>query len=100
MAEATHTAEMMFGLRQPTGRGGGRLLAGLFQIDDTETIDTGMSFVHALVTCPVEDRAADTPFSCPTSAATTGVVTMSVGAWDDAAADSGSNHYVIAVGVD
>lgn len=98
MAEATHTAEAMYGLRQPIGRGGGRLIALYLQIDDAETVDTGLDFVYAAVTCPVEDFAADTPFSCPTSVATTGTLTMSVGAWDDAATDAGSNHYMIVVG--
>ena len=100
LAEATHTAEMMFGLRQPSGRGGGRLLAGYYQIDDGEELNTGMGFVHALLTCPVEDRATDTPYACANAALTTGVATMSVGKWDGpGTADTGSNHYVLVVGV-
>ncbi len=100
MAEATHTAEQMFGLRMALGRGGGRLLAGYYQIDDAEEINTGLGFVHALLTCPVEDRATDTPYACAAAVLTTGVATMSVGKWDGpGTGDTGSNHYVVAVGV-
>lgn len=98
MAEATHTQEIMFGLLPNNGRGG-KIYAGYLQIDDGETLDTGMDLIYALVTTPVENFAADTPYAAVNAAATTGTATMSVGAWDDAAADAGSNHYVIAVGV-
>ncbi len=100
MAEATHTAEMMFGLRMSLGRGGGRLLAGYYQIDDGEIITTGMGFVHALVTTPVVNLANDSVYAGVNAAATTGAVTMSVGKWDGPATPAASGvFYVVAVGV-
>lgn len=98
MTEADHTAEGLFGGSRTGRRTHGVIYAGLLQIDHDETINTGMGFVHALVACPVEDRATDTPFACAQAAATTGAVTMTVFTWDNGDSDAGSNHYVMAVG--
>ena len=98
MAEITTTGPYeVFSLPRPTGHGLHGMV-GYFQIDDTETFNSGFSVIIGVFTCEVEDRAADTPICNPTSKPTTGTVTLSVGALDDNAADAGSYHYLLIFG--
>ena len=97
MAEATHTAEAVYGLLSGAGKGH-KLWAGYIQIDDAETLDTGLDTIEAAMFQFVGDVAATYHIVSPLSVPTTGTITMSVGATADYTDDASQNFYAIIAG--
>lgn len=62
MAEATHTTEKMFHLGEGGGKGG-KLYAGLTEISDSETLDTGLDVVDSVIAKHVEAAAPTNAFT-------------------------------------
>ncbi|GAH43283.1 unnamed protein product, partial [marine sediment metagenome] len=99
LAEAENIGPyMVFNLEESPGGFGHKLLVGYYQIDDTETLDTGFTVVIGFKSCPVEDIDIDTPYCIPTAKPTTGVLTLSIGAINDNADDVDSYHYLWVMG--
>ena len=97
MAEATHTAEAVYGLRTAVGKGH-RLWCGQVQIDDGETFDTGMNTVEAALFQWVGNVAATYHVASAASVASTGIITMSVGQINDYADDASQIFFAMVVG--
>ena len=98
MAEATHTAEAVYGLRKAVGKGH-RIWAAYLQIDDGETVDTGLDTIEAAVFQPIGDVCNTWHLASPASVATTGTITMSVGKIPTDYADAaGHTFYAIVIG--
>lgn len=96
MVEGTHTSEAVFGLRRPIGRGP-RLWAALVQVDDGETIDTGLDDIEGIAT--MNSGAPADKFPVAESVAG-GIITIGAGKYSSASsAVTGVDAYLIVVGV-
>lgn len=62
MAEATHTTEFLFDLNDG-GKKGDALYAGIAAISDTETIDTGLDKIEAVVCQHIEAAGVSKDFT-------------------------------------
>lgn len=98
MAEATYTEFVAFTLK-PGGGGGAKMLVGLFQIDDGETITTDFRDIIAVFFNTLANVAAAWHFASCASHPAAGVITTSVGAIGDYADDAGMNFYVMIIGI-
>jgi len=58
MAEVTHTSEMMYGLERSKGHGP-KIWAGIIDVADAETLDTGMDVIYGCAFTPVEATDID-----------------------------------------
>ena len=83
MVEATHTSEALFGLRGGGGKGP-KLWAGIIEVSDGETIDTGLTKIEGMLSpfCKDADIDATTPIA-KYSAVAGGVITFVVADIDD-----------------
>lgn len=95
--EATHTAEAVYNLRTAVGKGH-RLWCGYLELDDGETIDTGLDTIEAALFQFVGNVAATYHLVSPAEVATTGTLTMSVGAIADYTDDGDQKFFAMVVG--
>ena len=105
MAEATHTAEAIYGLRNAVGKGH-RLWAGKITVSNGETVDTGLDTIEAIALTSAGtnfDVSADT-FDVLAGSVSGGTVTVSSAKADvtagseDLTATTDTVAYLIAVG--
>lgn len=97
MAEATLTEVNCFTLLPGVG-GGAKMIVLRAQIDDGETITTDLHQVLAAIFQAYADVAAAYHLAAASAHPSGGAITMSCGAVDDYADDTGKNYYGIIIG--